>query len=585
MKKAFSSPTKILAITFVILLLISVLTAAVNTVGFTVKIRRVNQIMDNGANYSALAYIPKSVNNQNPAPGVILVHGNSTNAIQQSSHAIELARRGYVVISMDIAGRGQSELGEGLVDAELTPSLIVWINYMLDSPIVDSDQIIFSSHSMGGMLCGMAIKMMPGVIDTWVNNGTMLWADFEEYNLGLFGGAYEFRTGNDVKEAFGPFIGMDPADVEYGKIYEVEGLKFQCNASNRIHSAVYWNSDSVQQLCDFLHETNPTGTYIPGSNQIWWIHSALGMLGMAAIIAFMLALVNALANTEFFSIVRQPLPRAFEFSKGGFAISAVIAVLVVFLGYGPFTQLYKFLLPSTSTMFPTVLANGMVTFVLAVAVISLILGIPFFARTKKQNAVLAEYGVTTAGNSRLSWTLIWKSGLIALISVFVVYLWLKIMEDLSGADFVCGCMGLQSITPLRLRIAIPYIVLYFISFLVSGFVHNVERRLPSTGNKTKDDCIAFFVNVAIGTLGMLLYVVVTLVYDKTTLGANNTIGFMNVGLHTIFAYGLIWFMAVTSAVSTVCYRITGSIWTGAFVNALYAGCTLLTVVPMTAIVR
>lgn len=184
-KRKISTANKLLALAFVFLLAMSVLTAAIASCGFSVEINRINVIGDNGASYSGIMYVPDHVSNETKAPAVILVHGNSTNALAQTSHAIEYARRGYIVLSMDIAGRGQSEIGEGLKDAELTPSLACWINYLQTCPIVDTEQIILSSHSMGGLLCREAIKANPGVIDTYVNNGTTSYSMFAECGINV----------------------------------------------------------------------------------------------------------------------------------------------------------------------------------------------------------------------------------------------------------------------------------------------------------------------------------------------------------------------------------------------------------------
>lgn len=590
MKKGskLSLPGKLLALATAALLIFSFLTAAINSVGFSVKVTRMSMVMDNGASYSALMYCPKDVTNDNPAPGVILVHGNSTSATQQSSHAIELARRGYVVVSMDIAGRGQSELGEGLKDAELTPSLICWLDYMVDCPLVDKDQIILSSHSMGRLLCDEAINSRPGVVATWIANGTSSTTEAIErgINVATFGGEAELKTLDAFYELFSKQTGVDPSEIEENKIYEVDGLKFACAIAPRTHAGAFWSKDGIASLCNYIQAVHPTDNYFDGYDQIWQYCDAASMCGMISLVAFMLAMVNALIHTSFFSIVKQPLPRVIGLPKVGYAISVVIAVCAVFFGFGKFAMLYKKLLPSTSTLFPTIIANGMVTFVMCTTLISIIMGTLFLCTdAKKHNAKLYDLGVTTAGNTKLCGELIWKSALIALIVVFSVFTWLKIMEDVSGANFQCACMGVNSITPLRVRIALPYMAFYFVNFLVSGFSHNVERRLPSTGNAKKDHLLALLVNVIIGTLGIALYVAVVVAYDYATPGSNNAPAFMSAGLHTLFSYGLIWFMASTTAISTACFRMTGSIWTGAFLNAMYCGCTLLSTVPMTAIVR
>ena len=586
---AKSKAFKTFWIATLVLVVLSLLVALFTTSFFTVSIKRSNIVSDNGASYSALVYVPKTVTNANPAPAVILVHGNSTSSTQQSSHAIELSRRGYVVISMDIAGRGQSELGEGLSDGELTPSLQTWLNYALQSPLVDKENIVMSSHSMGGILVRTAIANNPGAVSTWVANGTRANEKAPEWNINhaAFGGRYELKTETEAKDALAKLLGIESSEIEYGKVYEMNGKYYACNLSDRVHASTFWNSDNIAQLCDFIQMTNPGQNYLEGTNQIWWARDAFSMLAMISAIAFMMALLNALVNcTDFFAIIKQPLPRAIPLSKVGYAISVAVGVLVPFLFYGKVANSYQYILPKTLYLFPSWLGNGMVCFMLFTAIISVIMGVLYLKTdAKKHGAKLCDLGVTTAGNTKLSAELILKSMVLAVCVVIPLFAWMKVLEDYTGTNFQTACMGLQSITPLRTKVSIPYILCYGISFIASGFAHNVERRLPSTGNEKKDAVRQVVVNVVIGTLGIALYVLVAVLYDRNPATTSTAPEFFWGDLHTLFSYGLIWFMAGSTAITTISYRITGHIWAGAFINAIYCAWSLLSSVPMTQIVR
>ena len=56
-------------------------------------------------------YVPKGVSAQNPAPGVLLLHGYQNDHETCAAYAIELARRGAVVMALDEYGHGSSEAG------------------------------------------------------------------------------------------------------------------------------------------------------------------------------------------------------------------------------------------------------------------------------------------------------------------------------------------------------------------------------------------------------------------------------------------------------------------------------------------
>ena len=56
-------------------------------------------------------YVPKTATAQTPAPGVLLLHGYQNDHETCGAYAIELARRGAVVLSLDEYGHGGSEAG------------------------------------------------------------------------------------------------------------------------------------------------------------------------------------------------------------------------------------------------------------------------------------------------------------------------------------------------------------------------------------------------------------------------------------------------------------------------------------------
>ena len=56
-------------------------------------------------------YVPETATTENPAPGVLLLHGYQNDHETCAAYAIELARRGAVVMSLDEYGHGSSSVG------------------------------------------------------------------------------------------------------------------------------------------------------------------------------------------------------------------------------------------------------------------------------------------------------------------------------------------------------------------------------------------------------------------------------------------------------------------------------------------
>uniref|UniRef100_A0A7C3WMX0 Serine aminopeptidase S33 domain-containing protein n=1 Tax=Thermofilum pendens TaxID=2269 RepID=A0A7C3WMX0_THEPE len=58
---------------------------------------------------SAHLYIPADATPQKPAPGILAIHGYNNQKEYMANTVLELARRGYVVLAIDMTGHGFSE--------------------------------------------------------------------------------------------------------------------------------------------------------------------------------------------------------------------------------------------------------------------------------------------------------------------------------------------------------------------------------------------------------------------------------------------------------------------------------------------
>src|SRR5579864_5350424 len=85
----------------------SYLAHAVQTSGGVV-LKEVRFPGDGALTQSGLLYVPASATAAHPAPAVLASHGYINTREMQSPFAIELARRGFVVLAMDMTGHGYS---------------------------------------------------------------------------------------------------------------------------------------------------------------------------------------------------------------------------------------------------------------------------------------------------------------------------------------------------------------------------------------------------------------------------------------------------------------------------------------------
>lgn len=162
----------LLAAAVVLILLGSILASVFNTGAGSVSVSRIRFQADHGQ-LSGLLYLPKDASAENPRPTVIVTHGYLNSAEMQDANAIELSRRGFVVLALDQYDHGHSSIdAENYTGTEFFDLwLPFWVNsmndavqYMYEQPYVLKDAqgngiIGVTGHSMGGFSSTMALAM------------------------------------------------------------------------------------------------------------------------------------------------------------------------------------------------------------------------------------------------------------------------------------------------------------------------------------------------------------------------------------------------------------------------------------------
>ena len=72
-------------------------------------IRNVTIESESGHTLAMDVYIPENATAETPAPAIFVQHGGNNNKEEMQHYCIELARRGYVAIGVDMYGMGESE--------------------------------------------------------------------------------------------------------------------------------------------------------------------------------------------------------------------------------------------------------------------------------------------------------------------------------------------------------------------------------------------------------------------------------------------------------------------------------------------
>lgn len=160
MKKQ-SSITRWICIALVLCLISAAGASFIQTQGGKIDITDAKIPMANGETLSVLVYRPRTATPENPAPCVVTSHGYFNSKEMQDSTSIELARRGFVVYSMDIYDHGFSSGTREtyLYNREFYAlGMLDLVDYIHDKiTYVDPERIGITGHSTGGRMVSYAL--------------------------------------------------------------------------------------------------------------------------------------------------------------------------------------------------------------------------------------------------------------------------------------------------------------------------------------------------------------------------------------------------------------------------------------------
>ena len=199
----------LLAVALVLILVGSILAGVFNGGKGAVSVTRIS--FDGGhGTLSGLLYMPKGASEENPRPAIVVTHGYLNSAEMQDANAIELSRRGFVVLALDQYDHGHSDLDDAVYTGEdffgMWLPFWMWsqhdaVAYMYEQPYVLKDEagngiIGVTGHSMGGFSSTVA-----------------LWMDEQEFAATGVRKIYAGLTeGSDF--SYSAFVGADVASAD-----------------------------------------------------------------------------------------------------------------------------------------------------------------------------------------------------------------------------------------------------------------------------------------------------------------------------------------------------------------------------------
>jgi len=379
--KTSKSAVRLLCIGLIIVLIGSIFASVFNG-SKGVKISRIS--FDGGhGELSGLLYMPRDASESNPKPTVIVTHGYLNSAEMQDANAIELSRRGFVVLALDQYDHGHSTLDSqyytdtsffGLWLPFWMYSMNDAVQYMYEQPYVLKDAagngvIGVTGHSMGGFSSAFALaademqfaatgvrKVMTGLTE----GADFSYTAFIGVDVATADSLGGGRTMGKVAAQYDEFFFNDPA-AEAGTVRKknyvaTDEAKTWLQQSAPEANTWYETSDGGKRIIYQPAETHPWNhfsktttsyaidfymtafadysdklTEIPSGSQVWQLKEFFECVALAGFVIFILGIASLLIELPFFKLSKSGELALQKPAEGGAKIAGIIITIIAVL--------------------------------------------------------------------------------------------------------------------------------------------------------------------------------------------------------------------------------------------------------------
>jgi pimeloyl-ACP methyl ester carboxylesterase len=580
------------------------------TAGGTIRVSQVSFPTASGDMMTGLLYVPATATAKTPAPGVVAIEGYINSADTMDGFAIEMARRGAVVLAANQTGQGGSAPPAFATAFGGPPALA----YLSSLSIVRHGDIGLIGHSMGGWASVLAAASLPtsyrsiALISSSVSTpvyepvpGTPTFprnvAVIEATNSEFSTLMWAVPKGTDIpksprlEQMFGTKIPVVPGRV-YGSVAKGTGRVLYLE--DAIHPGLTFDPTAIQNAVSWMQKTLIGTTSLPATNQIWLWDEVGTFLGLVGALLLLFGVGGTLLRTRFFASVARRRPESR--SLRGLSWWPAAAVLVAL---GPLTffwfQTWGQKQFPAGSIFPESITTGIAVWALGDAFIGAALfalwhflgarrrtptlaavgpqpaagapsALPVRARGYNRSA-LAAYGIAEPEGKVVDWGNIGKSFLLALSSVAAVYVAVFFFEWAWSSDVRIWVMNIKPVTPMYLPVFLSYLWPFFVYFLiVSTVVFGQLRPHSATLGRFMTSVTALLTVGYVALIGI----------EYGGLWATGQLTTATQPLLAIVGFQFIPLFIIVGTVLSYFFWKTGRIWSGVFAGSLLVTAMIVT---------
>ncbi|MFT4842969.1 MAG: hypothetical protein ACI8UD_000975 [Planctomycetota bacterium] len=563
----------------------------------SVQVRGISLPTHNGQWLTADLYKPRTATSANKAPLVVVVPGFQRSKEALGNVAIELSRRGIVVIAIDPYAQGNSSSSMRSKSATKEGyGMFAVVDYVHDTNnlnYVDKQRIGVTGHSAGGnaairgasyfgkiatktgkpsklhsvFVSGYMLTMKDTVLQHVRSNVGASYALYDE-------GAYRNENQNgDMRNApealrlvrSGLAEGVVIEQIEVGRYYgnkQSRTLRVMHNEP-LLHPFQPYSPEATANQLQFFGDVFDLEPELAVHDQVWHWKELLTLVSLVAALLMLMPLARCLLRLPVFtSLVQQvpaPQPRPagagkkvfwFVFAlSGGIACASFIPLCEwsqeIFVDASQRRQTWFFPQRMNNAVMMWAVLNGAVGFVLFFAV---------YAIVGRKHGIRA--GMWGAG-IRIGAFL--KTGVLAVLLWASFFSLLTLVHYLFHVDYRFVFLGVRTFRAELLLLLPMYLPMFFVFFLANSLRMNGAMRFEG-----QSEWRSLLLGGLANTLGLLLI----LVMQYVTQWATGTVFWTDSWLYVNLLFGVVPIMFLLPLFNRWFFRMTGRIYLGPMTTCL-----------------
>lgn len=590
-----------LCIALVICLISSIGASLVQTNFGKVEVRDLRWETDSGHYMSALLFVPENATEENPAPAIICSHGWYNNREMQDLNYVEYARRGFVVLSIDMYGHGNSEnlpTGDWWKPENNANGMYDAVKMMADLPFVDTERIGVTGHSNGALASRTAV-LLDNEAETQliaaallVSNDAVYVDDKGEYynmfgsrDAGIVACQYDeffhrVKLDDGTRTAPRDYIdqataqsflhfGQDPTGLDTRSSYtmykeEIDGeeaIRVIYNP-NITHPWAHFSKGVVSSSIEFFDAALDAPIKIDGDSQIWQLKAFFNAIGLVGFMMFAVSLTLTLIKTKVFASLKAPqtvapAPAPKGKAKAWFWISNILATL---FSIGVYMTLYSPL--SKEGVRPEFFVQSPVLFI---GIWSMLCGLFALVLIWIGRLITGSKPDRVANGVKISGINLVKTIALAIVVAAASYALVFAADYFFKTDFRLWVLPLKAFTADK----IPIIALYLPFFLVYYICNSISINSYNYFQMGKKEWVNTTVMAIFNGLASLIMIIIMYsCFFITGHLPNEFIPWFGGSIIGIWLYPIVVILPVAAVVSRIIYKRTRNPYLAGIIMAL-----------------